>query len=164
MSSCSASGPRDVHAVARADVPVRARRDDHGVHLALGAVLVVAAQVARVGSRLVEVGLVGLFLALEFEDDDGAADEQDDVGSARLQRQLVLEDRGVGVGEVVEDDDLADLMLQLGNGVVPREDLRFAHVGEELLERDPDDFAARFRRRLGSRSPNRSGRGPSRSA
>ena len=74
--------PADVHAVAHADVPWRARGHDHGVDLALGAVPVVAAQVARVGGGLVEVGLVRLGLALQLEDDHGAADEQHDVRAA----------------------------------------------------------------------------------
>ena len=40
------------------------------MHLALGAMLVVAAQVAGVGDRLIEVGLLRLGLALELEYDD----------------------------------------------------------------------------------------------
>ena len=128
-----------MHAVAHADVPGRARGHDHRVHFAVGAVLVVAAQVAGVGSGLVEVGLLWLGLALELEDDDGAVDEEHDVRPTRLQRQLVLEDGGVLLGELVDLDDLADLDLDLRDGVVPGADLRVASVAEEVLERDADD-------------------------
>ena len=60
---------------------------------------VVTAQVARVRGSLIEVGLLRIGLALELDHDDGAADQEHDVGPARLQRQLVLEDRGVLLGE-----------------------------------------------------------------
>ena len=40
----------------------------------------------------------------------------------------------VSLGEIVDHDDLANLMLELGDRVVPGEDLGLAHAGEELLE------------------------------
>ena len=79
-------GACDVHAVAYARIAVRTSGDKHRVHLAVGAVLVVAAQVASVGSCLVEVGLLWFGLALQLKDDDGAADQEDDVWAARLER------------------------------------------------------------------------------
>ena len=100
-----------MYAVANACVAVRARGDQHRVHLAIGAVLVVTAQVASVGGSLVEVGLLRFGLALQLEHDDGAADKQDDVWAARLEWQLVFEDGGVLRGELVDLDHLADLHL-----------------------------------------------------
>jgi ferric-dicitrate binding protein FerR (iron transport regulator) len=95
----------------RTRVAVRAGRHEHRVHLAIGAVLVVAAQVASIGGRLVEICLLGLRLALQLEHDDGAADQQDYVGAPRLERELVLEDGGVLVGEFIDLNDRADLDL-----------------------------------------------------
>lgn len=61
----------------------------------LVALLVVAAQVARVGSRLVDVGLRGVELPFQFEDDHCPFDEQNDIGPTRFVRQFVFHDRGV---------------------------------------------------------------------
>ncbi len=100
----------DVHAVTDAAVAVRSCRDEHGVDLTVGAMSVVAAQVAGVGSGLIKVGLLGLGLALEFKDDDRAVDEEDDIGPTRFERELVLQDGRVLVGELVDLHDLADLV------------------------------------------------------
>ncbi len=76
----------DVHAITNTRVAVRARGHEDGVHFAVRAVLVVAAQVTGVRRGLVEVGLLGLGLAFEFEDDDGAVHEQDHIGPSRFER------------------------------------------------------------------------------
>ena len=109
------------------------------MHFAIGTVLVVAAQVARVGCGLVKVSLLGLCLALEFENHDGPVHEKHYIGPARFKRQFVLENRCVLVGELIDLDNLADLDLDLRDRVIPGPDLRLARVCEELLQRDSDD-------------------------
>ncbi len=126
---------------------------DHGVNLAVGAGAVVAAEITCVGRGLVEVGLARGRLALEFQDDDGTADQQDDVGAPRLERQLVLEDGGVARRALVRRDDLPHLRLQLGDGVVPRADLLRRRVRDERLQ-----AAANHLR--GGRAEDREVRGP----
>ena len=72
----------DVHAVANTCVAVGTCRHEYRMHFAVGAVPVVTAQVSGVGCGLVKVCLLRLRLALEFEHDDSAVDEKDDVGPA----------------------------------------------------------------------------------
>jgi len=64
------------------------RRNDHSV----GTLPVIAAKVAGIGRGLVEVHPSRHLLALQFQDDDRAAGEKNDVGSSMLHRQPVLED------------------------------------------------------------------------
>jgi len=117
------------------------------MHLAVGAVAVVATQVARIFGGLVKIALVGLCFAFEFEDDDRPTHEQNDIGTPGLKRQLVLENGRIPVREVVHLDNPADLALQLRNLVLPSENLGLAHVCEELLQRDADDSWLLFRKR-----------------
>src|SRR5262245_40000484 len=63
-------GAGDVHSPARAEVSAGPRGNQDRDDLSLVTLAVVAAQVARVGCCLVEVGLRGELLALELEDDD----------------------------------------------------------------------------------------------
>jgi len=77
----------------------------------------------QVGNLEVHVGLGGDRLPLELQHHDDAVLEHDDVGPARLARQFVLEDGGVGARGVVGGDQLATFALQPGDGVVPGADL-----------------------------------------
>ncbi len=131
-----------MHSVANTGVSVRTSGHQDRVHFAIGTALAVAAQVARVGCSLVKVGLLGLCLALEFEDHDGPVHEKHYIGPARFERQSVLKNRWVLFGELIDLDDLADLDSDSWNPVIPGPDLRLAGVCEGLLERDSDD--ARF--------------------
>ena len=91
--------------------------------LPFGAMPVVAAQVASVGRGLVQVCLLWLGLALQLEHDYSAAHKEHDVRPTRFERELVLENGGVLLGELVDLDDLAHLDLYLRDGIVPCEDL-----------------------------------------
>jgi len=136
-----------VYTVTCACIAMCPRRDNDRVHLPVGAMPVVAAQVTRIPGGLVEIGLIRFCLAFEFEDDDRSTHEQDDIGTPGLKRQLVLENGRISVREVVHLDNPADLALQLRNRVLPSENLGLAHVCEELLQRDADDSWLLFRKR-----------------
>ena len=127
-----------------ADVSPRPGRNHHRVDRTPIAVAVIGAKIARIGGRLVEISLRGNRLALEFQHDDRAADQQQHVRAPEFERQLVLEDCAVlgGLGQRVQR--LADLALQPRDALVPRSDLRRIHVWEEVLKSPAND--ARLRR------------------
>jgi len=129
----------DVYTVERAGSAVGAGRHEDGVHGAVGAFGVIAAQVAGITEDLVDVRLRRGVLPLQLEDDHDAVLQDDDVRPARLARQLVFEDRGVGVGRGVGVDELAALALQPGDRRVPGADLLGAGVGDEVLQPPTDD-------------------------
>jgi hypothetical protein len=132
--------PTDVHAIPHTDVAWRSRRHHDGMHLAVGAVPVIAAKVSRVRCRLVKVGLVWFCFALQLQHHHGAIDQKDDVGSPRFEWQLVLEDGRVLLGKLVDLNDLADFDLDLWDRLIPGVHLKSAGASEELLERDADDL------------------------
>jgi len=123
----------DVYTVERAGSAVGAGRHEDGVHGAVGAFGVIAAQVAGVAEDLVDVRLRRGVLSLQLEDDHDAILEDDDVRAARLARQLVFEDRRVGPCRVVGVDELAALALQNGDRRVPGVNLFGAGVADELF-------------------------------
>ena len=131
------------YAVDRAGSPAAPGRHENGVHGAVGAFGVIAAQVAGVAEDLVDVRLGRGVLALQLEDDHDAVLQDDDVRPARLARQLVFENRGVGPGRVVGVDELAALPLQPGDRSVPGADLLRAGVVDELFEPESDDAGLR---------------------
>jgi hypothetical protein len=131
-------------AVEGADEPLGAGGNDDCVDLSVVALAVVGAEVAGVGGGLVEVGLRGGRFALELEHDDGASDQQEHVGAAKLERQLVLQNRAV-LGRVrMGLQRLADFALQLRDAVVPCAELRGVDVGEEGLQPAADDARLGF--------------------
>jgi hypothetical protein len=109
------------------------------VDLTVGAMSVVAAQIARIGSSLIKVSLLGLGLAFEFKDNYSTVHEEDDVRPARFQREFVLQNGSVSVREFIGLDNLAGLDLDLGDGIVPGANLRVAGVRKEFLERYAHD-------------------------
>ena len=135
-------GPHHMHAVVGAHEAACACGHDHRIDLSVVALAVVGAEVAGVGGGLVEVGLRGAFFALELEDDDGAADQQEDIGPPELQRELVLQNGAVLRGVRMGLQRLANLALQLRDAVVPGAELRRIDVGEECVE--PAAYDARL--------------------
>ena len=126
---------------------LRSHRHEHRIHGNMLAVAVIAAQITRVCRDLIDIGLRRHVLPLQFEDDDRAIDEEDDIRPPRLEGKLVLEDRrvfrchlGSGCG-----DRLSDLALQRRHRVPPRRDLRITRIGDESLQRGDDLTRARAR-------------------
>ncbi|MBK8178834.1 MAG: hypothetical protein IPK67_08070 [Planctomycetes bacterium] len=103
------------------------------------ALAVVGAQVARVGGDLIEPGLESGLGALELEHDHDAAFEDDDVGATLVARELVLEDRGVLGGGLVDVEKGVRFALEVGDPAFPGGDLVGAGCGDEVLEAEADD-------------------------
>jgi hypothetical protein len=75
-----------------AHITLRPCRNEHCYNRRTPAFAVVAAKIARVGSRLIDVGLRRVLLPFQFKDQYAAADEQHDIRAPGLHRQLVFED------------------------------------------------------------------------
>lgn len=69
----------DAHASANPEVAARAGRYEHHVDRAVFTLGVVAPQVARISMGLVDVGVGGSRLALELDDDDALAQQENGV-------------------------------------------------------------------------------------
>ncbi len=108
------------------------------------AVAVVRAKVSGVGGGLVDVGPRGDRLALDLQHEHATAEQQHDVGATLFQGQFVLEDGRVVRRVPVGGEDLADLVLERRDAVVPRVDLLDRGAAEERLEGAAD----RDRRRV----------------
>ena len=80
---------------------------------------VVAAQIARVGMCLIDVGVRWNQLALELDDDHAFAEQQHGVGPPRFHGQLVFEDGGAPREVGIHTDHFADLPLELRHRVAP---------------------------------------------
>ncbi len=89
-----------------------------GRHRAIGAGRMVGAQVAGVTHGLVDRRLGSVKGALQLEHRDTTALQHDDIGSARVARQLVLQDHRVFASADVAHFELAALALKPRDGLV----------------------------------------------
>ena len=96
------------------EIAVRGSGYEHGMHIPIGAVPVVRAQVPCIGRCLVDVSLCGGCFSLQLEDDDSSTNKQDNVGTSRFQREFVFQYGRVAIAVRLRFDHLTDFGLQLG--------------------------------------------------
>jgi hypothetical protein len=112
-------GADDMDVVLVALVTAGTGGDDDRVNLSRFAFAMVTAEVAGVGGGLVKVGLGRSGLALELEDEDGVASEDNDIRSAGFHGELVFQDCAVLGGAFVLLKDFTEFGFQFGDGIVP---------------------------------------------
>ena len=134
------SRPADVHTIPYANVARRSRWHHDGVDFAVGAVPVIAAEVSSVRCRLVEVGLVGLRLALQLEHHHGAVDRRMTSGrrdsSGSSYSRMVVYSSASSSTSTIRPGSLGSTR--------PKRRLGGRRTSEELLERDADDLRLLF--------------------
>ena len=120
------------------EMPIGFDQNQNRFDPSVRALPVVTPKVTRIGCGLVDVDALGDGLALQLENKDGSAEEEDDVGTPCLHGELVLEDRRIAVGLIGARRKFASLALERGNGVVPGSDLLYGSVTNERLKRIAD--------------------------
>ena len=127
-------GAADMHAPLHAAIAPHARRHEDRDDGAAFAGRVVAAQVARIGIGLVQIGVARARPALELDHQHARAQQQDRVGPAAFQRQLIFQDRRETARGGVDMHDLADLVLETRHTVGPGTDLLGRGVAHEQAQ------------------------------
>ena len=117
-----------------ADVSASPSGDENRHHRTFVALAMIPAEITRVRRRLIQIRLAGLELSLQFQHHHARPDQEYNVGTTRLHRQLVFEYRRVVPCGGAGPKDFRDFTLKRRYRLRPRAHLLRRDVGDEGLQ------------------------------